>query len=214
MLRWKKCFGDYSNGLLPENIKYLFLYKVDSGISLYDSTVRVLRVKCIVRHDVYRAGVNKSRKMGSQLSLNLLLRPVIIVGPLYRTCFVSQFWCLEFLDGSMILGKFVNDWCEGVVVYLHTFLKSTLDWFVSWSLVTAPAIFPRNAASDTPLVGDRECHRSRLDALENVRNFALGKESNRAIQSAACMTFSPSGRTQHSPVCRVQYCTNHCRTLM
>jgi len=54
-----------------------------------------------------------------------------------------------------------------VVVYLHSFLTSTLDGAVSCSLLTAAAIFPRDAAYDTSLGGAREGHRSRLDALEN-----------------------------------------------
>jgi len=91
----------------------------------------------------------------------------------------------------------VHDSCVGVVVYLHSFLTSTLDGVVSCSLLTAAAIFRTDAASDTPLVGGREAHRSRLDTLDNLRNFTHGRESIRAIQSAACMTFAPFSRTQH-----------------
>jgi len=46
-------------------------------------------------------------------------------------------------------------------------LKINIGWRFSCSLLTTAAIIPRDAASDTPLVGGREGHRSRLDALEN-----------------------------------------------
>ena len=105
----------------------------------------------VSHRDVYRAGVNKSRATGSQLSLIFWLWTLIFVGPQYETCLVSQIWRLEFLDGSFIFGKFVNDWCRGVVVYLHSFLTSTLDGVVSCSLLTAAAaLFPRDAAPDNP----------------------------------------------------------------
>jgi len=119
------------------------------------------------------------------------------VGDHYETCFMSQLWCLKFLDRSLILGKFVHDWYGGVVVYLHLFVTSTLDWIVNCSLLNAAALFPRDAARDTALIGGREGHRSRLDALENWRSFAFGRESNRATQSAAYMKFPASSRTEH-----------------
>ena len=108
-----------------------------------------------------------------------------------------QLWCLEFLDGSLDLWKFVHDWCGGVVVYLHLFLTPTLDWVVNCSLLTTTALFPRDAARYTALMGGREGNISRLDALENWRIFALGRESNRATQSAAYMKFPVSSRNEH-----------------
>jgi len=91
----------------------------------------------------------------------------------YETCFMSQPWCLEFLDGPLNFWKFVHDWCGGVVVYLHLFLTSTLHGVVNCSLLITAALFPRDAAPDTPLIGGREGHRSRLDAFGQLKNFCL-----------------------------------------
>jgi hypothetical protein len=155
--------------------------------------------------------VNKSRASGSQLSQNFLLWPPIIVGPQYETCFVSQLWRLEFLDGFLIFGKFVHDWCGGVVVHLHSFLISTLDWAVSCSFLTAAALSPRDAAPDTPLIGGRESHISRLDTLENWRIFAHCKESKRATQSD--ISWNLRLPVALNTVLYVGYRTVQCQTL-
>jgi len=76
-----------------------------------------------------------------------------------------QLWCLEFLDGSLNLGKFVHDRCGRVVLYLHLFLTSALDGTVNCSLLTTAVLLPNDKARDTPLIGGRERHRSRLDAF-------------------------------------------------
>jgi hypothetical protein len=72
-----------------------------------------------------------------------------------------------FLDFGEICARLM--W--GVVVYLHSFLTSTLEGAVSCSLLTAAALFPSDAASDAPLVGGREGHRSSLDALGELKKF-------------------------------------------
>jgi hypothetical protein len=84
-----------------------------------------------------------------------------------------------------------------VVVYLHSFLISTLDGVVSCSLLTAAALFPRDAAPDIPLIGSSEGHGARLDALDILRIFFLGMESNRATQITAYVKSPVSSLIEH-----------------
>jgi hypothetical protein len=58
-------------------------------------------------------------------------------------------------------------------------------------------LIPQGVIPDNPVIGGMEGHISHLDALETWRIFVIGRESNRAIQSAGYMKYAPSSRTQH-----------------